>query len=573
MRSVRLAMGQVNVTVGDLEGNVRKITETITRAKAQGATMVLLPELAISGYPPEDLLLKPDFIHACQRALDDVRRASTGVVTLVGFPDRTDHDIYNAAAIIQDGQLLGVYHKQFLPNYGVFDENRYFGVGSRVPIFDFDGDMVGVNICEDIWYPTGPHQLQADAGAELLLNLSASPYFRAKGYSRERMLATRAADNVAIVAYCNLVGGQDEIVFDGWSVIYGPTGELIARGPAYEEALILADLDLDSVFRERLHDPRRRKVGVPERIVRYGAASIRPTADATPIKPIISPMLDPVGEVYQALCLGLQDYVRKNGFTKVALGLSGGIDSAFTATLAADALGAENVLGVSMPSRYSSDHSKSDAQILAENLGIKYMTVPIEGPFAAYLQALEEPFAGEDINLAEENLQARIRGNYLMALSNRFGYLVLATGNKSEAAVGYATLYGDMAGGFSPIKDVYKMWVYALSNWRNEHKGAVIPQNSITKPPSAELKPGQVDQDSLPPYEVLDAILERYIEEDYSVAEIVEEGYDEATILRVIRMVDRNEFKRRQAAPGIKISTRAFGKDRRLPITNRWRPS
>lgn len=572
MRAVRLAMAQLNVTVGGIESNTEKIKDAIARSKAQGATVIMFPELAICGYPPEDLLLKPDFIFACQRALDDIRKASEGVTVVVGYPDRDDHDIYNAAAVLQNGQHLGTFHKHFLPNYGVFDENRYFGVGTTSPIFDFAGDIVGVNICEDIWYPAGPPQTQADAGAELLLNISASPYNQVKGVGRERMLATRAADNVAIVAYCNLVGGQDELIFDGWSVIFGPTGDLIARGPAYEEALIVADLDLDSVFRERLHDPRRRKIALPSNVRRITANGFRAETDLSEIPKVISAIPDPIEEVYRALCLGIRDYVQKNGFKQVALGLSGGIDSALVATLAADALGPENVLGVSMPSRYSSEHSKSDAQDLAERLGIRYMTIPIEKPFVGYLEALEEPFAGEDINLAEENIQARIRGNYLMALSNKYGYLVLATGNKSEAAVGYATLYGDMAGGFSPIKDVYKMLVYAVSNWRNEHIGHVIPQNTITKPPSAELKPGQVDQDSLPPYDILDGILARYIEDDYSVQEIVQDGYDEATVLRIIRMVDRNEFKRRQSAPGIKVSTRAFGKDRRLPITNRWKP-
>ena len=580
MRAVRLAMGQINATVGDLEGNLAKILDYIAQARTQGANVILFPELAICGYPPEDLLLKPDFIAACHRVLDEICRASHDLVTIVGYPDRDDYDIYNAAAIIQQGKILGTYRKHFLPNYGVFDENRYFGRGDECPLFDFSGDMVGVSICEDIWYPSGPAEWQAQAGAELLLNLSASPYYRGKGRARERMLATRAADNVAIMAYCNLVGGQDELLFDGWSVIFGPTGDVIARAPAYEEALILADLDLNNVFRERLHDPRGRKVrqaiGTPyngslPRLT--GQPLTDPQVHRSSLPPQIAEVPDPVGEVYHALKLGIRDYVHKNGFRKVAIGLSGGIDSALTAALAADALGPENVLGVSMPSRYSSEHSKDDAQELAERLGIHYMQIPIEKPFAAYLDALSEAFAGTDMNVAEENIQARIRGNYLMALSNKFGYLILATGNKSEAAVGYATLYGDMSGGFSPIKDAPKMLVYALSTWRNEQIAYAIPDSTINKPPSAELRPDQIDQDSLPPYEILDAILEHYVEEDYTVGELVEAGYEEEIVLKVIRMVDRNEFKRRQAAPGIKISTRAFGKDRRLPITNRWRPS
>ncbi len=579
MRRVRLAMAQINVTVGALEANQRKMVDYIEQARARGASMVMFPELATSGYPPEDLLLKPDFLEANQRVVEELCRASHGMVVIVGFPDRDDHDIYNAAAILQDGKQLGVYRKHFLPNYGVFDENRYFGTGVENPLFDFEGDIVGVSVCEDIWYPSGPPQWQAQAGAELLANISASPYYRGKGHLRERMLSTRAADNVAIVAYCNLVGGQDELVFDGWSLIYGPTGELLARGPAYEEALIVADLDLNSVFRERLHDPRRRKERVAaaawnDVTPRIVGARVHHLKDERPLltDALIASAPGAVEEVYLALTMGIRDYVKKNGFSKVALGLSGGIDSALVATLAADALGPENVLGISMPSRFSSEHSKDDARDLAERLGIRYMQVPIEKPFVAYLEALEEPFAGEEVNLAEENIQARIRGNYLMAMSNKFGYLVLATGNKSEAAVGYATLYGDMAGGFSPIKDVPKTLVYALSQWRNETRGAVIPDSSISKAPSAELRPDQVDQDSLPPYDVLDAILERFVEEDYSVQQIVDDGFDEATVLRVIRMVDANEFKRRQAAPGIKITTRAFGKDRRLPITNRWRP-
>ncbi len=577
MRTVRLAMAQINTTVGDLEGNCRRILDYLERARARGAGLVMFPELATSGYPPEDLLLKPDFIAANQRVLEEIRRATEGITVVVGFPDCDEYDIYNAAAVFQNGQLLGTYHKHFLPNYGVFDENRYFGEGLSSPVFDFGGDLVGVNICEDIWYPSGPPQWQAQAGAELLVNISASPNYRGKGHARERMIATRAADNVAMVAYCNQVGGQDELVFDGWSLIYGPTGKLLARGPAYEEALIVADLDLEDVFRERLHDPRRRKdrdLANPDTTPIIRGGSLRHPGPTEPIQPgtLIAEAPSKLEEVYKALVLGLRDYVLKNGFKKVTLGLSGGIDSALVAALAVDALGPENVVGVSMPSRYSSQHSKDDAQELAERMGIQYMQVPIEKPLEAYLEAFPEPFQGSDVNLAEENIQARIRGNYLMALSNRYGYLVLATSNKSEAAVGYTTLYGDMVGGFSPIKDVPKMLVYALSEWRNENIGYVIPESTISKAPSAELRHDQKDQDSLPPYDILDGILERYVEDDYSVQEIVDDGFDKETVLRVIRMVDRNEFKRRQSAPGIKISTRAFGKDRRLPITNRWKP-
>jgi NAD+ synthase (glutamine-hydrolysing) len=578
VRDIRLAMAQINVTVGDLEGNLRKILEYLEQARARGASLVMFPELATCGYPPEDLLLKPDFIAATQRMLDDIARASADVATVVGYPDRDEYDIYNAAAIIQNGQVLGTYRKHFLPNYGVFDENRYFRQGESTPIFDFEGDIVGVNVCEDIWYPSGPPQWQAQAGAELLVNISASPYARGKGRVRERMLATRAADNVAIVAYCNLVGGQDELIFDGGSLVYAADGKLLARGPAYEEALLLVDLDLSTVFRTRLRDPRGRKAQLDalergERMPLIRGAELRPVEAGAPGEEgMISEILGPEAEVYGALKLGLRDYTRKNGFRKVTLGLSGGIDSALTAALAVDALGPENVVGVSMPSRFSSEHSRDDARELAERLGIQFLQIPIEKPFAAYLEALEETFSGRQEDITEENIQARIRGNYLMALSNKFGYLVLATGNKSEAAVGYGTLYGDMAGGFSPIKDVPKTLVYQLARWRNQAGGYVIPEASITKPPSAELRPDQLDQDSLPPYDILDGIMERYVEEDYSVREIVAEGFDEATVLKVIRLVDLNEFKRRQSAPGIKITPRAFGKDRRLPITNRWRP-
>lgn len=584
MRPIRLALGQINCTVGDVAGNTRKIVETIERAKARGADLVLLPELAISGYPPEDLLLKPDFIEANRRALADVARAARGITVVVGYPAADDYDLYNAAAICQNGTVIGTYRKHYLPNYGVFDENRYFAAGQSSPVFDFAGDIIGVNICEDIWYPAGPPQWQALAGAELLLNLSASPYHRGKGQARERMLATRAADNVAIVAYCNLVGGQDELVFDGWSVVFGPDGTLLARAPAFEEALLLVDLNLDDVFRERLHDPRSRKdrvtmfalADIGESVPRIEGESLHRT-DATtrePLVPDIASEPGPIEEVYQALTLGTRDYVRKNGFKKVVLGLSGGLDSSLAAAIATDAIGPENVVGVSMPSRFSSEGSIRDAQQLAANLGIELITIPIEQPFQAFLDALngppDAPFADTPFGLAEENLQARIRGMYLMALSNKFGWLVLTTGNKSENAVGYSTLYGDMAGGFAIIKDVFKTLAYELARWRNR-EGEVIPEASITKPPSAELRPGQRDTDSLPPYPILDPILQMYVEEDFSGEQIVAAGFDPATVERVIRMVDANEFKRRQAPPGIKITSRAFGKDRRLPITNRYR--
>lgn len=579
MRSVRLALGQLNMTVGDIEGNTRKIIDTIGTARARGAHLVLFPELAISGYPPEDLLLKPAFIAANRRALDDIRRTTEGIAVVVGYPAADQYDIYNAAAVLQDGRLIGSYRKQYLPNYGVFDENRYFGAGVESPVFDFDGEVVGVNICEDIWYPSGPPQWQAlIGGAELLVNISASPYHRGKGRDRERMIATRAADNVAFVAYCNLVGGQDELVFDGWSLVFGPGGELLTRGPACEEALLFVDVELNEVFRRRLHDPRRRKdVAIArtfdERVPRIEARSLYGARrEADHVDSTIAHPPDDLAEVYEVLVLGTRDYVQKNGFEKVVLGLSGGIDSSLTATIAVDALGPENVIAAAMPSRFSSEGSLRDARAVADALGIRLMTISIEAPFQGYLDALEEPFTGTEFGVAEENIQARIRGNYLMALSNKFGWLVITTGNKSEAAVGYSTLYGDTAGGFAPIKDVFKTLAYQLARWRNRQEDApLIPESVLTKPPSAELRPGQKDTDMLPPYEALDVILDRYVEEDYSAEEIVELGFDPHVVERVIRMVDRNEFKRRQNPPGVKITTRAFGKDRRLPITNRYR--
>lgn len=581
MRRIRLALAQLNMTVGDLEGNAKKIKAAIVRARAQHADVVLFPELAVSGYPPEDLLLKPDFIDANRRALDDIRKETDDIVAIVGFPSADDYDIYNAAAVLQNGRLVGEYRKHYLPNYSVFDENRYFGEGQESPVFDFGGDIVGVSICEDIWYPSGPPQWQALAGgAELLVNLSASPYYRGKPHERARMLATRAADNVAVVAYCNLVGGQDELVFDGGSMVFAPDGHMLARAPLGEETLLVVDVSLDEVFRKRLHDPRRRKDvelakhfgRIVPRLEGEPLRGVLALEETEPREALVAPYPDDLEEVYRMLVLGIRDYVHKNGFEKVVVGLSGGIDSALTATLAVDALGPDNVVGVRMPSRFSSEGSLRDAEELAVNLGIRLLTISIEPPFEGYLEALKEVFAGREFDVTEENIQARIRGNYLMALSNKFGWLVLSTGNKSESAVGYATLYGDMAGGFAPLKDVYKTLVYALATWRNTlPDGPVIPHNTIVKPPSAELRPGQQDTDSLPPYEVLDAILRLYIEEDYSPTDIVAQGFDPTTVERVIRMVDRSEYKRRQAAPGVKITPRAFGKDRRLPITNRYR--
>lgn len=584
MSLIRLALAQLNLAVGDVSGNTRRILECLDEARAQSADVVIFPELATAGYPPEDLLLKTDFIAANARAVAQIQQATAGLTVILGYPAADDYDLYNAAVILQDGRRVGEYRKHFLPNYAVFDENRYFGRGQISPVFQFGDDRIGVSVCEDIWYAGGPPQWQALNGAELLINISASPYAMGKAQSRERMLVTRAVDYVAVVAYCNLVGGQDELVFDGCSTVIASDGTVLARGPAFAEALVVVDVDTATVFRRRLRDPRSRQnrslvakladVGERVPLILSGSALAR-SSTRPPLAPHIVPVPSHLQEVWQALVLGIRDYVRKNGFETVVLGLSGGIDSAVSAAIAVDALGPEHVVGVSMPSHFSSQHSQDDAAQLARNLGIRYLRLPIDAPFTAMLEALnglpDQPFAGSDFGVAEENIQARLRGMILMALSNKFGWMLLCTGNKSENAVGYATLYGDMAGGFAVIKDVPKMLVWELGRWRNQQgDGERVPERSITKPPSAELRPDQLDSDSLPPYETLDAILRLYIEQDFSRSEIIAAGYDAATVQRVIRLVDRNEYKRRQAAPGTKITTRAFGKDRRLPITNRY---
>jgi NAD+ synthase (glutamine-hydrolysing) len=585
---LRVALAQVNVTVGDLPGNQAKILQSMRQAYAAGAHIVCLPELALTGYPPEDLLLKPGFVTANQTALQALIAASAelpGLTSVIGFVDRV-HDIYNAAAVIHEGQLIGTYHKHYLPNYGVFDENRYFQAGHKAPLFLINGVHVGVNICEDVWYPAGPMTMQAHAGAEVILNINGSPFHIEKDQFREDMMATRAADNGVIVAYLNMVGGQDELVFDGGSMVFDAQGELIARARRFEEDLLLVDLDTASVFRSRLHDPRRRQErlqvhaeDVPLYVIssqpaptRVMVESKQPLVIGAPQR--IEPELSRLAEIYAALVLGTGDYVRKTGFKKAVIALSGGIDSTLVAAIAADALGGENVLGVTMPSGYSSEGSKTDAQELAENLGMQFLTIPIEDVFRLSLKTMIPAIGEEDPGLAGENLQARIRGNIIMTISNKLGPIVLTTGNKSEMAVGYCTLYGDMAGGFAVIKDVLKTLVYELCVYRNS-LGArpVIPQAVIDKPPSAELRPDQKDTDSLPPYEILDPILRAYVEQDRSIDEIIAMGFDRAIVQRVTRLVDLSEYKRRQAPPGVKITTRAFGRDRRLPITNRYRES
>jgi len=572
VRRLRVALAQINPTVGDFEGNVRRIVDAMDRARAAGAALVAFPELAVPGYPPEDLVFKPAFIEANLRALDDVARASRGLTAVVGFIDRRD-DVFNAAAVLHDGTRAGVYHKQFLPNYGVFDENRYFQAGTETSVFDLGPTTFAVNICEDIWYPTGPTTAQALAGAEVVVTVNGSPYHAGKAHFREKMIATRAADDLVCLAFVNMVGGQDELVFDGASLVVDERGEVIARGRQFQEDLVLADLDLDAVFRARLHDSRRRKekLRASTPVARVALPPL-PAPVPAPLPPREVPSLPPVAEVFEALVLGTRDYVRKNGFKRVVVGLSGGIDSSLVAAIAVEALGRENVTGVTMPSPYSSAGTRRDARRLARNLGIEFLSLPITGVFTAFRRALAPPFKGLKEDVTEENIQARIRGTLLMALSNKFGWMVLTTGNKSEAGVGYATLYGDMAGGFAVIKDVPKMLVYDLARHVNERAGRdVVPESVFTRAPSAELRPGQTDQDTLPPYPVLDAILEAYVEEDRSVADIAARGFDPETVRKVVRMVDANEYKRRQGPIGVKITPRAFGRDWRLPIVNRFR--
>lgn len=550
MDRIRIAGAQLNFTVGDLEGNTGALLDAMAWAEDQRADVVVFPELAITGYPPEDLVLREGFVEANLECLDRLAAASGEALVVVGFVDHAEdvdevpddavaRTVANAAALLRRGEIVGIYHKVLLPNYGVFDESRYFVRGGRPSaVWDAHGLPVGVSICEDIWVPDGPPSQQASAGARLLLNLNASPFDFGKAHAREDMLRARARSAGAPVVYVNLVGGQDELVFDGASVVLGSDGSLLHRSPQFAEDRFVVDVALSGP-----HEP-----------------------PATP-----APLLGPLEEVYSALTLGLRDYVLKNGFSHVVIGLSGGIDSALTAALAADALGPGAVWGISMPSRFSSEGSINDSKDLADRLGIRFDVIAIQQIFEQFLEELEPAFAGTEFGTAEENIQARVRGALLMAISNKHGGMVLATGNKSEMAVGYATLYGDMAGGYAVLKDVFKEQVYALAAWRNEQGPVVIPTSIIEKPPSAELRPDQLDSDSLPPYPILDAILERYIEEDRSVESIIDEGFASSTVRRVARMVDSNEYKRRQAAPGVKISVKAFGKDRRLPITSKYR--
>ncbi|MFQ5543289.1 MAG: NAD+ synthase [Nitrospiria bacterium] len=554
MNKIRLALAQMNSTVGDLEGNAQKIFYTVEMAKRNDVDLIAFPEMAISGYPPEDLLLKPHFVEDNLEILNRVVEMTDGITVVIGFIDSRE-GLYNAAAVIQNRQMIQIYHKWHLPNYGVFDENRYFRHGKSAPVFKLKGMALGINICEDIWYKDGPAALQTRReGAKIIVNINASPYHLDKGDTREEMLAKRAKQTRAFIAYVNMVGGQDELVFDGGGLVFSEQGELIARGEAFKENLMIVDLPLNPPRSTELKSQDNKK---KNRI----------------FLPVIVKRKPQDEEIYQALVLGLSDYVQKNRFGKVVVGLSGGIDSALTAIIAVDGLGKDMVVGVFMPSRYTSDESREDAEMLARNLGIRLLTFSIESPFQSYLSLLSKSFEDLEADITEENLQARIRGNLMMALSNKFGWLVLTTGNKSEMSVGYATLYGDMAGGFSVIKDLWKTSVYRLAKMRNSQGDKVIPERIISRPPTAELRDKQCDQDSLPPYEILDPILRAYVEEDRSAETIVAMGFKSEIVAKVIALVDKSEFKRRQAPLGIKITSKALGKDRRMPITNRYRRS
>src|SRR6059058_4049058 len=569
---MRLALAQINTVVGDLDGNRDRILARLEEARAAGADLVLFPELAVTGYPPEDLLLRPGFVGAARASLELIAAETRDLVALVGVP-LFDGDLYNACAICADGGVRGIYRKRFLPNYGVFDEDRYFAAGRDLVIVEAAGARIGVTICEDMWQPGPPATELALAGAELLVNLSASPFHVLRDRERQEMFATRARDNSCFVAFCNAVGGQDELIFDGNSLLLDEEGHVLARGPGFEEALLVADIEPVDAVGRRLRDVRRRSLArdrgeIPEVPVVHVGSSRGPRA---PVEPVVAPRLDELEQMRLALELGLYDYVNKNGFGEVVVGVSGGIDSALTAALAVEALGPRRVHCVSMPSRYSSAETRDDARRLAANLGADFRELPIDAIYNAFEAVLAESFAGREPDIAEENLQARIRGTIAMALSNKFGWLLIASGNKSELSVGYATLYGDMAGGFALLKDVFKTDVFRLARHLNEQAGReLIPVSIIERAPSAELRDAQLDEDSLPPYPKLDRVLEAYVELDRSREELLQDGFDPEVLDRALGMIDRAEYKRRQAPPGVKLRPKAFGRDRRTPITNRW---
>jgi len=570
---MRLALAQINTTVGDLDGNRERILRGLDDARAADADLVLFPELAVTGYPPEDLLLRPGFVRAAEESLREIAAATHGVAALVGFP-HFDRDLYNACAVCVEGEVKAIYRKRYLPNYGVFDEDRYFAPGRDLFVLEHGETLVGPTICEDLWQPGPPATDLALAGAQLLTNISASPFHLGRDQEREEMFATRARDNSCLIAFCNAVGGQDELIFDGHSFVLDEEGQVLARAPGFEEALLVVDVEPVEAVGRRLRDVRRRALArergtLPEAtVVPIGSAR----AKAGEIEPVVAPRLEELEQMRQALELGLRDYVDKNRFAEITIGVSGGIDSALTAALAVEALGAKRVHLVSMPSRFSSCETQRDARRLAESLGADFRELPIDEVVTSAESALAASFAGLEPDLTEENLQARIRGLLLMALSNKFGWLVVTTGNKSELSVGYATLYGDMAGGFALLKDVFKTDVFRLAEHLNARSGReVIPASIIERPPTAELRENQLDEDSLPPYSALDHVLEAYVEHDRTAEELSSDGFDPDVVERAVALIDRAEYKRRQAPPGVRLTPKAFGRDRRTPITNRWR--
>lgn len=581
---MRLALAQINLIVGDIDGNAERASKAISEAESAGANLVVLPEMTLVGYPPEDLLFKDHFLDDAEAALKQVAATATKTVAVIGFPERGPAGVYNSVAIASGGQVNAIARKVRLPNYGVFDEFRYFAEGTGSTVVEVDGEDVAVTICEDLWLADGPALAATESGASLIINASASPYHRGKGHVREAMLAQRARDHVAAVALCNMVGGQDELVFDGHSVVLDHSGRTIARADQFKEDLLICDVNLDAVKTARLRDPRARLGGDPRLTDQVKRTSglvsgakvpkrLKGTSAAIEESRVQAP-LDPVAEVYEALVCGTRDYIEKNGFKDICLGLSGGIDSTLVLLVAVDAIGKDRCHAVVMPSPYSSTGTQSDAHKLADGLNVDCLELPIEPAMKAFDATLADKFKGLKADLTEENLQARIRGNLLMALSNKFGWLVLTTGNKSEMSVGYSTLYGDSAGGFAVIKDCPKMLVYALVAYRRElfkEQGAdPVPGSIVSRPPSAELRPGQRDDQSLPPYPILDRILEGYVEQDLGLEDLIAEGLPSEDVARIIKLVDRAEYKRRQSAPGIKITPRALGRDRRLPITNRY---
>jgi NAD+ synthase (glutamine-hydrolysing) len=569
---MRLALAQINTVVGDLEGNRERILGRLHEAEDAGADLVLFPELAVTGYPPEDLLFRPEFLRQARRSLDQIAAEATGISALVGFP-WLERDLFNACAVCSGGEVKAIYPKRFLPNYGVFDEVRYFQPGRDLLLLKIGEALIGPTVCEDIWQPGPPATDLALAGAHVIANISASPFHVGKGLEREEMLITRARDNAAWVVLVNAVGGQDELIFDGHSVVIDEEGDVVARAPSFEEALLVVDIEASTAIARRLVDARRRALAREQEVPNPPVIDLgEPREQRSHATPFVAQPLDDLEQMRLALELGLRDYVEKNGFREIVVGVSGGIDSALTLALAVEALGAERVHAVSMPSRYSSEETRRDAAALAENLGTTFMEHPIDPVFDGFSKTLADVFEGREADTTEENLQARIRGVLLMALSNKFGWLVVATGNKSELSVGYATLYGDMAGGFALLKDVFKTDVFRLARHLNERAGReLIPQSIIDRAPSAELRDNQLDEDSLPPYPELDRVLEAYVEEDRSQEELRTDGFDADVVDRAIALIDRAEYKRRQAPPGVKLRPKAFGRDRRTPITNRWR--